>query len=510
MDLFGGDSCSTESDEGDLCASEVPPASVAEEIPAAVIAAAAVRSTAWSSPTAEDAASDSDNDDDGGFDAVTLPLHVEFNGVATATTHHTLRTEFPPCAIECLHLRDWAALSSGPPPPSLVACGTYKLIEADEASTAVAAEARREGKLMLFSSVAVAAAKVVAAAAEEEEEGGGGGASSLLGGLELHAVADTSAILDLKWVQLPSAGAGIITACADGTLRTWSVDAASSSVASASLALASECACVDASTLCLAVDWSERSAARDAVASSHSDGTLSLARLAPEGLVLERNWAAHAHGGAQIAGRAAEVWTVAFGRCGAAANEVLFSGAEDATLKLWDLRGASLVKATRAGSFDAGVTSLAPHPTAEHVIAVGSYDGNVRLWDTRQLRAPTAVHPVGGGVWRLKWHPDPSVPLLLAACMRGGCRVLSCAPDASSAASSSGASSASSSARCWSIRGAATYAEHGDDALAYGIDWVAVTPPGERPSGGGGWGATVCSCSFYEHSVRVWSASSLV
>ena len=169
MDLFGGDSCSTESDEGDLCASEVPPASVAEEIPAAVIAAAAVRSTAWSSPTAEDAASDSDNDDDGGFDAVTLPLHVEFNGVATATTHHTLRTEFPPCAIECLHLRDWAALSSGPPPPSLVACGTYKLIEADEASTAVAAEARREGKLMLFSSVAVAAAKVVAAAAEEEE-----------------------------------------------------------------------------------------------------------------------------------------------------------------------------------------------------------------------------------------------------------------------------------------------------------------------------------------------------
>lgn len=57
----------------------------------------------------------------------------------------------------------------------------------------------------------------------------------------------------------------------------------------------------------------------------------------------------------------------------------------------------------------------------------GSYDERVRVWDNRNLSRPICTHigaPVGGGVWRLKWHPHtPGV--LLGACMHGGARIFS-------------------------------------------------------------------------------------
>lgn len=92
---------------------------------------------------------------------------------------------------------------------------------------------------------------------------------------------------------------------------------------------------------------------------------------------------------------------------------MLFSGADDATLKGWDLRVGNddssfspIFKNVRAHSM--GVCSIQFHPHDAHLVAVGSYDEHVSLWDDRNMKAPLSLYGTGGGVWRLKWHPQAS------------------------------------------------------------------------------------------------------
>jgi diphthine methyl ester acylhydrolase len=127
-----------------------------------------------------------------------------------------------------------------------------------------------------------------------------------------------------------------------------------------------------------------------------------------------------------------------------------------------------------------GVTTIHCHPHNSNLLAVGSYDETVRVWDKRNMRAEVASVGTGGGVWRLKWHPhDPTS--LLSASMRGGFHVLSF--DVERTQSEQGV-----------LRIEHSYTEpHDVLKLAYGVDWCAAE--GSRSVG---------CCSFYDRLFSIW------
>jgi len=108
----------------------------------------------------------------------------------------------------------------------------------------------------------------------------------------------------------------------------------------------------------------------------------------------------------------------------------------------------------------------------------------VRLFDARQPRRPLSETHVGGGVWRLKWHPTlPST--LLVGCMHDGCKVL----QSDALADPEGVPDTPMDVVC-------RFDEH--KSIAYGCDW-------ERGALLDGDERLVYSCSFYDATLHAWS-----
>uniref|UniRef100_W5M1M3 methylated diphthine methylhydrolase n=2 Tax=Lepisosteus oculatus TaxID=7918 RepID=W5M1M3_LEPOC len=319
---------------------------------------------------------------------------------------------------------------------SWLACGTYQLLRPVEKAGAETDPPVRVGRLYLY---------------QFSQEGAPSPPLQ-----ELQRI-DTPGILDIKWCHVPVSDRPLLgSASSSGELQLYRLggtqEASCALEAVSSLELGPD-------RLALSLDWSSGrgDSAGLRTVCSDSQGCVSVVSVDGAAPTLLSQWTAHSF----------EAWISAFSYWD---TQLLYSGGDDCRLKGWDLRvGTCPVFTSKRHSM--GVCSIHSNPHREHILATGSYDEHVLLWDGRSLREPLADSALGGGVWRLKWHPTQQ-RLLLAACMHNDFHILDCHPVLDG-----------SSGHCPVL---ASYILH--NSLAYGADWSRLslgeplpqTPPQEE------------------------------
>lgn len=225
--------------------------------------------------------------------------------------------------------------------------------------------------------------------------------------------------------------------------------------------------------LCLSIDWNDRIGSQrlGSLVVSRSDGAISTLKPVGSHFDVEMTWHAHDF----------EPWIAAWNYW---QPDIVYSGGDDCKLKGWDTRTDCSTPTFTNKRFEAGVTCIQSHPFIENILAVGSYDNTVRIFDTRKMSAPAADVEVGGGAWRVKWHPLVSRKEdLLVACMHDGFKVVKCSfKEGEETALMNGQPIVAS-----------RYDAH--TSLAYGVDWQHGLSQKDF----------VASCSFYDHSLHMWS-----
>ncbi|EJD47777.1 WD40 repeat-like protein [Auricularia subglabra TFB-10046 SS5] len=255
---------------------------------------------------------------------------------------------------------------------------------------------------------------------------------------------ELGAVLDIKWRDRIAAAA-----TADGTIAFFEHT-------DRMLARLSDVSTASEGVLCLAVGWSTEGR----LATSQSDGSLCI--VDAQAFSASDSWHACDF----------EAWTVSWDTFN---PHVLFSGGDDCMWKMWDSRDyqSPTFKSNRR---DAGITTFAPSPHTEHLLAVGSYDSTLQLYDIRSPRTALSTAGVGGGVWRAKWHPSAArKDDILVACMHDGFKL---------------------------VRLPGGDVVQGFDehlSFAYGADWA-------RGPGNDTDKTRVASCSFYDHTLKIWEA----
>jgi WD40 repeat protein len=254
----------------------------------------------------------------------------------------------------------------------------------------------------------------------------------------------TSGIFDLKWKNCNM----LLAACADGSL----------SMFDSKLNLLQSLVPSQTPCFCLALDIVPERYSKPWVATSYSNGTISVFDLNTEQVVT--GFLAHVY---NQTNQPAEVWTVCFQN-----DNLLFSGADDGRLKLWDLRDSSLLSNINSAHNDsAGICSTHLHPTDDTKLFSGGYDSCINIWDLRNMKYPLKKSKnLNGGIWRIK----PSLNYLLCACMRGGFNVIDI--------------------NTLDVISKYTENENSWEDLAYGVTWISPT--------------ILAGCSFYDKKLRLF------
>lgn len=299
---------------------------------------------------------------------------------------------------------------------------------------------------------------VVATYALEEEGVRCGGVVLVRAGCDdgLHVVSEVGGpgVLDLANMN---GGKGVLGACSDGTVRFFGVGAQGVREGWVERVRDGK-----EGPIVLSVDMSG-----ELLGASDADGGLYVLRVSAGGCerVAER---ADVH--------AAEAWSM----CVSGEAEALrvYSGGDDGTLCGWDVDGGGIMFRLRKPHGGVGVTSVVRDAAGTGMLWTGGYDDTLRLWDLRAMRNAVQEIELGGGVWRVKFHPDDP-RLMLVATMYDGFKVVR------------------RDAVDGRLRVVCRFDEH--KSIAYGAAWMPAreTCPGQ---------SVALTGSFYDHSLRLWSS----
>ncbi|KAI8097486.1 WD40-repeat-containing domain protein [Halteromyces radiatus] len=325
-----------------------------------------------------------------------------------------------------------------------LACGTYQLTdEKDQQESRI-----RKGKLYLFDVSCI------------ENSGNEGTDLSLI----QKQMIETPAILDMKWCHSLIDNDQVLgVADSIGGLTLYALQTSEDNVTNFVQKQHIQVT-EDHSNLCLSLDWSTRrfpeSTSTQCIV-SHSNGDLSLVSNNNSEWQVMESW--HAHD--------LEAWIAAFDYWD---PHRIYSGADDMIFKGWDTRMGVETPIFSNRRHEMGVTTMQSNPHREYMLATGSYDEHIYLWDTRSIRQPIAkVHTEGGGIWRLKWHPTQPTTLLSAS-MHAGAFVIDTDQ----------------------LMITSRFLDH--ESMAYGADWS------YHSSSSGETDDLIASCSFYDHIMHLW------
>ncbi|OCF39592.1 WD40 repeat domain 85 [Kwoniella heveanensis CBS 569] len=309
---------------------------------------------------------------------------------------------------------------------------------------------------------------------------------------------ETAAILDTKWSpRLSNGRPSLAVADAKGCITMYSLNPEVMK-----LEEDHRVAVADELTLCLSLDFSHRlhpsSPSPSSIITSLSSGSLAYLKSGEAGYKVESEWKAHDF----------EPWITSFDIWDL---NTVWSGGDDCKLKRWDVR--QTFRPTLVNkNFEAGVTTISSSPHTPHLLAVGSYDENLRIFDSRSPLEPLTTIPLGGGIWRTRFHPSiDRKGDILNACMHDNFKIVRLDPsllshfDDNDISMSIGGHGDVDAKSGWEI--VKQFEAH--DSLAYGADWSRL--PGRSDSIGAGVdrdcpaeGSLIASCSFYDHAMHLW------